>query len=203
VGMMLPEGQLIAAEQAWSVRMADSVIRRHSPGSAQWHYEHGLVLLAIERVWRATGEARFWNHVKETVDLFIDWDGAIRTYNLEEYNLDQINPGRALFPLYQATGEERYKRAIMRLRQQLDTHPRTAYRGIIRDLIAVDAQGLVTLERVCAVAGLGGDPYRDGTFTYYVNERIAANDYKGVGPFILASLELESSLGENQATIAK
>jgi unsaturated rhamnogalacturonyl hydrolase len=68
------------------------------------------------------------------------------------------------------------------------------YSGIVRDLISVDRQGLVTLERVCAVAGLGGNPYRDGSFTYYVNEKIAANDYKGVGPFILASLELEDSI---------
>jgi unsaturated rhamnogalacturonyl hydrolase len=68
---------------------------------------------------------------------------------------------------------------------------RQGYEGIVRDLITVDSQGLVTLERVCAVAGLGGDPYRDGSFAYYVGERVAANDYKGVGPFILASLELE------------
>ncbi|HET9317605.1 MAG TPA: pectate lyase, partial [Vicinamibacteria bacterium] len=33
--------------------------------------------------------------------------------------------------------------------------------------------------------------YRDGTFEYYVNERIRSNDPKGVGPFILASLEKE------------
>jgi unsaturated rhamnogalacturonyl hydrolase len=32
---------------------------------------------------------------------------------------------------------------------------------------------------------------RNGTIEYYVGERVAANDYKGVGPFILASLEIE------------
>jgi unsaturated rhamnogalacturonyl hydrolase len=69
---------------------------------------------------------------------------------------------------------------------------RRGYEGILRDLITVDARGLVTLERVCSVAGLGGDPYRDGSFEYYVSEPVRANDYKGVGPFILASLEIES-----------
>ena len=58
--------------------------------------------------------------------------------------------------------------------------------------MSVDAQGLVTLDRTCAVAGLGGSPYRDGSYEYYVGERVAANDYKGVGPFILASLEIEA-----------
>jgi unsaturated rhamnogalacturonyl hydrolase len=70
---------------------------------------------------------------------------------------------------------------------------RNGYQGIVRDLITVDTQGLVTLERICAVAGLGGNPYRDGSFEYYVGEKVASNDYKGVGPFILASLEIEGA----------
>jgi unsaturated rhamnogalacturonyl hydrolase len=70
---------------------------------------------------------------------------------------------------------------------------RRGYQGIVRDLLTVDQQGLVTLERTCAVAGLGGNPYRDGSYEYYVNEPLRANDYKGVGPFILASLELEGA----------
>ncbi|MEC8786145.1 MAG: glycosyl hydrolase family 88, partial [Pseudomonadota bacterium] len=44
-----------------------------------------------------------------------------------------------------------------------------------------------SLEQVCAVAGLGGNPYRDGSFDYYMSEPIRANDAKGVGPFILAA----------------
>jgi unsaturated rhamnogalacturonyl hydrolase len=60
----------------------------------------------------------------------------------------------------------------------------------------VDASGVVSIHHVCQVAGLGGDPergerYRDGTYQYYVNEKIRSNDPKAVGPFILASLEME------------
>jgi valyl-tRNA synthetase len=40
-------------------------------------------------------------------------------------------------------------------------------------------------------AGLGGNPYRDGSFEYYVHERIVTNDRKGIGPFLMASVELE------------
>jgi unsaturated rhamnogalacturonyl hydrolase len=32
--------------------------------------------------------------------------------------------------------------------------------------------------------------YRDGTYEYYVSEPIVADDYKGVGPFIMAAHEL-------------
>ena len=73
------------------------------------------------------------------------------------------------------------------------------YRGVIKELIEVDKEGLVNIHRVCQVAGLGGDPekerYRDGTFEYYVTEKIRSNDPKAVGPFIFASLEMERASG--------
>jgi len=65
------------------------------------------------------------------------------------------------------------------------------YDGIIGHLVTVDADGEVHLNQVCGVAGLGGSPYRDGSYEYYVNEIIRSNDPKGTGPFIKASLELD------------
>ncbi|WP_237144260.1 glycoside hydrolase family 88/105 protein [Pontibacter pamirensis] len=64
------------------------------------------------------------------------------------------------------------------------------FKGIIDNLIEVKPDGEVLLHKVCAVAGLGGNPYRDGSYEYYVNELIRTNDPKGTGPFVLASLEL-------------
>ncbi len=64
------------------------------------------------------------------------------------------------------------------------------HKGIIDNLIEVKENGELNLLQVCAVAGLGGSPYRDGSYEYYVNEKIRVNDPKGTGPFILASLEL-------------
>jgi unsaturated rhamnogalacturonyl hydrolase len=46
-------------------------------------------------------------------------------------------------------------------------------------------------QRSCGGAGLGGTPYRDGSYEYYIGETIVTNDYKGVGPFVLASIEME------------
>jgi len=51
--------------------------------------------------------------------------------------------------------------------------------------------GELHLTDICAVAGLGGTPYRDGSYEYYVGEAVAEDDFKGVGPFILASMEKE------------
>jgi unsaturated rhamnogalacturonyl hydrolase len=58
------------------------------------------------------------------------------------------------------------------------------YQGIITHLINVDDNGLVNLEQTCAGAGLGGNPYRDGSFEYYISEHIRQNDCKGVAAFI-------------------
>ncbi|MDH6252522.1 unsaturated rhamnogalacturonyl hydrolase [Chryseobacterium sp. H1D6B] len=71
------------------------------------------------------------------------------------------------------------------------SYAKKGYDGIIKNLISVDENGVVNLNQCCAVAGLGGTPYRSGSYEYYVNEEIRSNDPKGTGPFILASLELE------------
>ncbi|WP_082379346.1 glycoside hydrolase family 88/105 protein [Pseudalgibacter alginicilyticus] len=65
-----------------------------------------------------------------------------------------------------------------------------AFNGLINNLISVEENGLVNINKCCGVAGLGGKPYRDGSFEYYVNEIIRSNDPKATGPFILAALEL-------------
>lgn len=65
-----------------------------------------------------------------------------------------------------------------------------AFDGIVKDLIKVGPNGEVVITQACAVAGLGGKPYRDGSYEYYVNERKKDNDPKATGPFILAALEL-------------
>ena len=69
---------------------------------------------------------------------------------------------------------------------------RKAYEGILNHFITVDEQGLVSLTRVCGVAGLGGKPYRDGSFEYYINEVVRDNDPKGVAPFIMLCLEMNN-----------
>ena len=64
------------------------------------------------------------------------------------------------------------------------------YDGLMKDLIVKNQDGTLTLTKCCAVGGLGGNPYRDGSFEYYINERIRDNDTKATGPFIMGCLEL-------------
>ncbi|MCU0646180.1 MAG: glycoside hydrolase family 88 protein [bacterium] len=364
----------------WSQQMADSEMKRNPEpwmidfrGTPKWEYTQGLVLKAILQVGQATGDEKYFKYVKTYYDQFVDSAGNIMTYDLEEYNIDRINAGKVLFPLYQKTGDEKFKKAIFLLRKQMQTHPRTSeggfwhkniyphqmwldglymaspflaefaktfnepalfddvtnqiilmekhardektgllyhgwdesrtqrwanpetgqspnfwgramgwysmalvdvldflpadhpkrseiiaimqrlataiadfqeaetglwyqvvdkvgkegnylessascmfvyaiakavkmgyidskfldvaqkgYQGILKNFIEADKDGSIQIHQACSVAGLGGDPYRDGSYEYYVGEKIRSNDPKAVGPFILASLELES-----------
>jgi unsaturated rhamnogalacturonyl hydrolase len=63
------------------------------------------------------------------------------------------------------------------------------YRGIIENLIKSDGSGKWSLTHCCAVAGLGYG--RDGSFNYYVHTPVVDNDLKGIGPFILAGIQVQ------------
>jgi unsaturated rhamnogalacturonyl hydrolase len=61
------------------------------------------------------------------------------------------------------------------------------YAGTVSVFVAADTAGDVHVNKICKVAGLGGDPYRDGTYAYYIGTEVVPDDPKGVGAFILAS----------------
>lgn len=70
------------------------------------------------------------------------------------------------------------------------------YAGILKNFVRDDGAGKWSLTKCCSVAGLcftnaAGIP-RDGSFTYYISEPIVDNDLKGVGPFILAGIEIQN-----------
>src|SRR5437773_1608175 len=65
-----------------------------------------------------------------------------------------------------------------------------AYDGLARKFIK-NENGETNFYGTVKVSGLGGNPYRDGSYEYYVGEPVVVNDPKGVGAFILAANEME------------
>jgi rhamnogalacturonyl hydrolase YesR len=65
------------------------------------------------------------------------------------------------------------------------------YAGIVKNFITTDETGTVHLISTCSGAGLGGVPYRNGTYDYYINEPLRTDDMKGIGVFIQADLEMK------------
>ena len=104
---------------AWNMER----VRQGKP--AHWNYIDGCMLNALLTLSDITGEALFADFVETFVDSFVGEDGAIRTYDLAKYNLDDINEGRVLFPLYAKTKNEKYRLAADRLAEQLKHQPRT------------------------------------------------------------------------------
>lgn len=369
------QNRVIPSDAPWSVRMTESVMRRDPILPVKWAYDYGVIWKGMEMVWRKTGEKAYFDYIKTNMDIYVDSDGNIGHYRLQEYNIDHINNGKLLFPLYKETKAEKYKKAAYLLRHQLLHHPRTteggfwhkfiyphqmwldgiymgspfyaefaktfnepeafddvakqiilmdkhardhktgllyhgwdesrgmkwsddktgcspnfwgramgwyavaivdvldyfpedhakrgqiieilssmiaalakvqdretglwyqvvdqggregnyleasascmyiysiakavgkgyidekniemakkAYAGVLEKFIEVDDQGLVNLHGTCSVAGLGGNPYRNGSFEYYISEPVVKNDPKGVGAFILAAAEIEKHL---------
>jgi unsaturated rhamnogalacturonyl hydrolase len=64
------------------------------------------------------------------------------------------------------------------------------YAGIADKFIKVE-NGQTNLHGTVKVSGLGGNPFRDGSFEYYMSEPVIVNDPKGIGAFLLASNEME------------
>jgi unsaturated rhamnogalacturonyl hydrolase len=65
------------------------------------------------------------------------------------------------------------------------------YKGIEKEFVEKIGADKITLKGTVAVSGLGGKPYRDGSYGYYISEKVVINDAKGVGAFLLAANEIE------------
>lgn len=66
-----------------------------------------------------------------------------------------------------------------------------AYNGLKEQFVKIDNDGTISIVRTCKSAGLGGPSHRDGSFKYYTSEVVADNDHKGVGTFLMASVQVE------------
>ncbi len=376
---ILPAGSDHSSTDLWSTKMAQTVLQRNADywsldfsDKPKWTYTYGLVFKAMWDVWKINQDPALLAYIEGYYDTLINDDGAIQTYDIKQYNIDMIKPGSVLLELYNLTKKEKYRQAIITLRQQMKNHPRTSeggfwhkkryphqmwldglymgspflahyasqfnepalyddvanqiilmnkhardsktgllyhawdesheqkwsnpdtgqsphfwgramgwyamaivdvlddlptdhpkrgdiinilkqmsnalaryqdtetglwyqvldqgarkgnylestascmfvyaiakavrkgyldnnfikvarkgYDGILKSLVTVDARGWVDIHNCCSVAGLGGNPYRDGSYEYYVGEPIRDNDPKAIGPFILTCLEFE------------
>ncbi|NMO95031.1 glycoside hydrolase family 88/105 protein [Paenibacillus lemnae] len=119
---------------AWSVRIGEAILsaceqRDHPKMANKWGYVSGMALMALGRLSEHAGEPRFMDVLQHHMELFITEDGGIRTYRLNDYNLDHINQGKNLFLMHEKTGDAKYEKAISLLVKQLIGQPRTSEGG--------------------------------------------------------------------------
>ncbi|MBK7629520.1 MAG: glycoside hydrolase family 88 protein [Ignavibacteriales bacterium] len=107
----------------------DTVAYKTEAKSYKWNYEQGLILESIYRLWINTKEEKYFNYIKKNIDYYVNDDGSIKTYDLNNFNIDNIASGRVLLHLYETTKQKKYKIAADNLIKQLKLHPRTSEGG--------------------------------------------------------------------------
>ena len=132
----LPKEFNSATPLQWSVRLADSETARRGdklawrPGrNVKWDYTAGLFTLSLLKLNEKLPTPAYVDFSKDAIGSFITPDGGIQGYKPDEYNIDNIAPGKTVIALYELTKEERYKKCADLLRKQLETQPRTSQGG--------------------------------------------------------------------------
>lgn len=96
--------------------------RSYKPG---WVYEDGCAWKAAIDLSQASGHRFAFDFAYREISARIDAEGRIAGYEPDEFNIDNVNPGRAVLLLADATGEARFVAAIGHMLGQLLRHPRT------------------------------------------------------------------------------
>jgi unsaturated rhamnogalacturonyl hydrolase len=123
--------------------------------------------------------------------------GGIKKYQDKKSGLwfQVTDQGNRTGNYLEATASSMYTYALLKgsrkgyLKKEYKSVAIKGYKGLLKNFIRDNNDGTISLTNCCSVAGLGGTPYRDGSFEYYIKEPVRADDPKGVGPFIMASLE--------------
>ncbi|MFI8230573.1 glycoside hydrolase family 105 protein [Streptomyces sp. NPDC085900] len=116
-----------AAAPDWSVSVVESTMARYTPSViGGWSYPVGLYLYGQYLTYERTHDARYLAYIKDYVDRFVRSDGSIdQSFD----SLDSMQAGRLLVILHHETGQERYRRAAKKIRDRLNTYPRTSDGG--------------------------------------------------------------------------
>ncbi|MEU3618435.1 glycoside hydrolase family 88 protein [Streptomyces sp. NPDC006872] len=126
----VPQHTAVARSNAatdWSVAMIDSTTARFTPSTiGGWSYPVGLYLYGQYLTYRRTHEPRYLSYIQAYVDRFVRTDGTIdQNFN----SLDSMQAGRLLVILHHETGQDRYRIAAKKIRDRLNSYPRTSDGG--------------------------------------------------------------------------
>jgi len=119
----------------WSVKMAKSEMDRrggtlfYPDPAARWDYTRGFLSQSLIRLGQRLHDPAVTDFGARIVESFVTPEGGIATYKLEDYNVDNLPPGRGLLLRYEQNKDPRIAQAIRLLRHQLDGQPRTSEGG--------------------------------------------------------------------------
>jgi unsaturated rhamnogalacturonyl hydrolase len=100
-------------------------LRSHQPNPTVWNYEDGVIWKGALDLYATTHDKAFLDYVMGDMKGRVLPDGSLPLFKPQSHNIDSINSGKVLLPLYEITGEARFRSALDTQFTQLKTHPRT------------------------------------------------------------------------------
>lgn len=97
------------------------------PPQGRFHYHQGVFLSGVYKTYELCGEEKYAQYVKDWVDSVITPQGDIKSADMGQF--DDMQPGILLYPLYQRTGDGKYKKVLDHLMNAIDTYPTTPEGG--------------------------------------------------------------------------
>ena len=131
-----------------------------------WNYIDGCMITSLLAMSQITGDRKYFDFAEKFIDYYVSDDGSILGYDIEKYNLDDLNEGRVLFELFRETKKEKYRLAIEHQKKQLDNQPRT-YTGnfwhklIYPNQIWLDGIYMAQVFSTLYAKNFGGKDYSD------------------------------------------
>src|SRR5690554_6561186 len=125
--------KVVQSQMKWSVKMANSVMARYDSllqydhGRIRWQYDVAYVGQAIDKLGHV--DNKYSKYLENYVDYFVQEDGSVKMYQVDEYNIDRISPAKNVITLYKRTGLTKYRAAIELHIEQMRTHPKTQSGG--------------------------------------------------------------------------
>lgn len=123
------------AQEPYSVRMIRSEMKRNPDatyldgrnGVRKWNYTTGLELKSFMDATKRYDLPEVVSYVKAWADTMATENGEVYSYKKSNYNVDHICPARIYFDLHDMYGsqDKSYRRVLRRIREQIDTQPRT------------------------------------------------------------------------------
>lgn len=115
----------------YAVRACHTMMKKFDAGElppkGRFHYHQGVFLSGMYETYLLCRDEALFTYIKEWVDSCVDEAGEIHEFDPGQ--LDDIQPGILLFPLYERTGDDRYKKALDTLLPIIRDFPRNAEGG--------------------------------------------------------------------------
>ncbi|SCY32857.1 glycoside hydrolase family 88/105 protein [Alkaliphilus peptidifermentans] len=105
-------------------KYVDNYLKNFKRYREKWNYEDGCVFIGALNLYKTTGEDKYLSFILNQLDQLVSVEGQPLNYQADEYNIDNINSGKVLFDALETTGDDKYKKALNLLREQLKKHPR-------------------------------------------------------------------------------